>query len=173
MDDSFMTLWIVFRQAPLFMGLSWQECWSGLPLPSPGESSQLRDQTCISHGSCVGRSSSPLSHLGSSREDLMRPKFLKRGQGCILHIGSPISHEKFHYRIWVMEWREKGNTGGDKAYICVREQGGNVNSLSIQWEMYHWALSMKQVLLSPTYKSLSRLLGGRLETSYYLLPRWQ
>ena len=30
------TPWTVARQAPLFMGFSWQEYWSGLPFPSPG-----------------------------------------------------------------------------------------------------------------------------------------
>ena len=28
--------WTVARQAPLFIGLSWQESWSGLPFPSQG-----------------------------------------------------------------------------------------------------------------------------------------
>ena len=32
----FMTLWTVAHQAPLSMGFSRQEYWSGLPLPSPG-----------------------------------------------------------------------------------------------------------------------------------------
>ena len=33
----FATPWTVARQAPLPMGCSRQEYWSGLPLPSPGE----------------------------------------------------------------------------------------------------------------------------------------
>ena len=33
----FVTLWTVTCQAPLSMGLSWQEHWSGLPFPSPGD----------------------------------------------------------------------------------------------------------------------------------------
>ena len=33
----FETLWIVARQAPLSMGLSRQEYWSGLPCPPPGD----------------------------------------------------------------------------------------------------------------------------------------
>ena len=33
----FVTLWTVARQAPLSMGYSRQEYWSGLPLPSPGD----------------------------------------------------------------------------------------------------------------------------------------
>ena len=33
----FAILWTVARQAPLSMGFSRQECWSGLPCPSPGD----------------------------------------------------------------------------------------------------------------------------------------
>ena len=36
MSDS-GNLWIVARQAPLSMGFSRQEYWSGLPFPSPGD----------------------------------------------------------------------------------------------------------------------------------------
>ena len=33
----FVTLWTVARQAPLSMGFSRQEYWSGLPWPPPGD----------------------------------------------------------------------------------------------------------------------------------------
>ena len=33
----FATPWTVALQAPLFMGFSRQEYWSGLPFPSPGD----------------------------------------------------------------------------------------------------------------------------------------
>ena len=33
----FVTPWTVARQAPPSMGFSRQECWSGLPFPSPGD----------------------------------------------------------------------------------------------------------------------------------------
>ena len=33
----FVTLWAVARQAPLSMGFSRQEYWSGLPFPPPGD----------------------------------------------------------------------------------------------------------------------------------------
>ena len=33
----FATPWTAARQAPLSMGFSWQEHWSGLPFPSPGD----------------------------------------------------------------------------------------------------------------------------------------
>ena len=34
--ETFSYPWTVACQAPLSMGLSWQEYWSGLPFPSPG-----------------------------------------------------------------------------------------------------------------------------------------
>ena len=45
----FATPWIVAHQAPPSMGFSRQEYWSVLPFPSPGESSQPRDRTHVSH----------------------------------------------------------------------------------------------------------------------------
>ena len=42
----------VAHQAPLSMGSPRQVYWSGLPFPTPGESSQLRDRT---HISCTGK----------------------------------------------------------------------------------------------------------------------
>ena len=36
MSDS-ATPWTVAHQAPLSMGFSWQEYWSGLPFPPPGD----------------------------------------------------------------------------------------------------------------------------------------
>ena len=47
----FATRWTVAYQASPSMGFSRQEYWSGLPFPSPGESSQPRDRTRVS---CIG-----------------------------------------------------------------------------------------------------------------------
>ena len=44
----FATPWTVAYQVPPSMGFSRQEYWSGLPLPSPGGSSQPRDWTQVS-----------------------------------------------------------------------------------------------------------------------------
>ena len=44
----FATPWGVAHQVSPSMGFSRQEYWSGLPFPSPGESSQSRDQTRVS-----------------------------------------------------------------------------------------------------------------------------
>ena len=37
MSDSFATPRTVAHQAPLSMEFSWEEYWSGLPFPSPGD----------------------------------------------------------------------------------------------------------------------------------------
>ena len=37
MSDSFATPWTVVHQAPLSMEFPREECWSGLPFPSPGD----------------------------------------------------------------------------------------------------------------------------------------
>ena len=37
MSNSFVTPWTIACQAPVFMGFSRQEYWSGLTFPSPGD----------------------------------------------------------------------------------------------------------------------------------------
>ena len=44
----FATPWTVAYQAPLSMGFSRQECWSGLPFPSSRGSSRPRNRTWVS-----------------------------------------------------------------------------------------------------------------------------
>ena len=41
MPDSFVTTWPVAHQAPLSLGFSGKEYWSGLPFPSPGDLPKL------------------------------------------------------------------------------------------------------------------------------------
>ena len=55
----FMTPWTVAYQAPLSMGFSRQEFWSGLPLPSRG----IFPTQGLNH--IVGRRFYHLSHQGS------------------------------------------------------------------------------------------------------------
>ena len=45
----------IAHHAPLLMGFSRQEYWSGLPCPLSGKFSWPRDWTCISYVSCIGR----------------------------------------------------------------------------------------------------------------------
>ena len=50
----FVTLWTVARQAPLSMGFSRQEHWSGLPCHPPGDLSDPGTEP-VSHVSCNGK----------------------------------------------------------------------------------------------------------------------
>ena len=45
--------WDIVCLVPQFMGFSRQEYWNELPFPSPGESSQPRDETLVSCYSCI------------------------------------------------------------------------------------------------------------------------
>ena len=60
--DSFVTPWTVAYQAPLSMGFSRQEYWSGLPFPSPRD---LPDPGFEPMCPAVQVNSLPLTHLGS------------------------------------------------------------------------------------------------------------
>ena len=52
----FETLWTIFHQAPLSMGFSRQEYWSGLPCPLPGDLSGPRiEPTCLASPALAGR----------------------------------------------------------------------------------------------------------------------
>ena len=58
----FETLWTVACQAPLPMGFSRQEYWSGLPFPSPGD---LPDPGIKFASLALQADSLPMSHRGS------------------------------------------------------------------------------------------------------------
>ena len=60
--DFFVTPWTVAYQAPLFMGLSRQEYWSGLPFPSAGD---LPDPGIQPLPPTLQGDSLPLSYQGS------------------------------------------------------------------------------------------------------------
>ena len=61
----FVTLWTVAHQAPLSMGFSRQEYWSGLPCPPPGDLSDpgIEPESPVAPALMVD--SLPLSHQGS------------------------------------------------------------------------------------------------------------
>ena len=62
----FETLWTVAHQAPLSMGFSRQEYWSGLPFPSLGN---LPDQGIEPTSPAWQADSLPLSYLGRPGDD--------------------------------------------------------------------------------------------------------
>ena len=67
----FATPWTVVLQAPLSMGLSRQEYWSGLSFPTPGDLSDPGIEPTSLVSPALQVDSLPLSHWGSSKKPLI------------------------------------------------------------------------------------------------------
>ena len=67
MSDS-ATLWTVAHQAPLSMGFSRQEYWSGLPCPPPGDLPDPGIKPISPAAPALQADSLPLSHQGSPKK---------------------------------------------------------------------------------------------------------
>ena len=57
-----MTPQTVARQAPVSVGISQQECWSGLPFPSPGDLTDPGIELVFPASPALQVDSLPLSH---------------------------------------------------------------------------------------------------------------
>ena len=85
MSDCFSTPWTVARQAPLSMGFSRQEYWSGLPRPSPGD---LPDLGMTLESPALQADSLLLNHQGRPMEVLSHDIYL-----CLSHFSC---YDKLH-----------------------------------------------------------------------------
>ena len=101
----FATLWAVARQAPLSMGFPKQEYWSELPFPSPGKSSQPRDQTRVSCVSCTVRR-------------ILYPRATWEALVSILLQRIKHSHGT---ALWISKWKKQAwyDPSGVKWSLCV------------------------------------------------------
>ena len=61
----FVILWSAACQTPLFMGFSWKEYWSGLPIPSLEDLPDPRIKPASPVSPVLQADSLPLSHWGS------------------------------------------------------------------------------------------------------------
>ena len=84
----FTTLWTIAHQAPLSMGFSRQEHWSGLPFPTQGESSWPKAQTLIFCISLCWQVDSLPGYVSILKITPCTPNF----------------HE-IHKRLYVLSWR--------------------------------------------------------------------
>ena len=66
----FVTLWTVTCQAPLSMGLSWQEHWSGLPFIHPRDLPYPRVELVSPALQADSLPSEPFIYDGKLKEDL-------------------------------------------------------------------------------------------------------
>ena len=65
----FVTPWTVAHKAPLSMGFSGQEYWSGLPFPSPGDLPDPGIESVSPASPALAGGSLPLSHQGGPVEN--------------------------------------------------------------------------------------------------------
>ena len=68
----FVTPWAVTPRAPLSLGLPHQECWSGLPFPSPRDLPNLGTEPVSPAAPALAGGSLPLSHPGSPQSPKAR-----------------------------------------------------------------------------------------------------
>ena len=76
----FVTPWTAARQAPLSMGFSRQEYWSGLPFPAPGDLPHPGTELVSPESPALQVDSLPPSDWGSPREQTE----VQRKGGCSL-----------------------------------------------------------------------------------------
>ena len=83
MSDS-VNLWTITFQAPLSMGFSRQEYWSGLPCPPPGDPSTQGSNLCLLHLLCWQAVSLPLALPGKLY--IYRYIYIERDNLIYIHI---------------------------------------------------------------------------------------
>ena len=73
MPNNFLTPWTIAHQGPQSMGFYWQDYWSWLPFPSPGDlpNSGIKPMS-PEWLQLVRKDSLPLSHLGNPWHDLKK-----------------------------------------------------------------------------------------------------
>ena len=130
----FVTLWTVAHQAPLSIGFPSQEHWSVSPCPPPGESSQLRGQTHVSHFFCWKTWSLPLAPPGKPHCGLVAKSGRTLCNPTDCGLPGPSVHGISQAR--KLEWTAISSRGSSRPrdWTCV----SCVSCIGRQ-VLYHWA----------------------------------
>ena len=143
------TLQTVARQAPLSMGFSRQESWSGLLCPPPGDLLYLGIQT-TSLASCWQAGSLPLTPPGKPRPQTL---VIKTGRytemspsiEVLIHFSNYNYQDKITTKSsWAtLFYRASCNEGGVYSAPFMGSQGPMWLSVTETWlaQLWHWALS--------------------------------
>ena len=153
-SNSFVTPWIVARQAPLSMGVSRQEYWSGLPLHSPGD---LPNPGIKPPSPALQADSLPSEPPGTR-------KFLISGANCkgtrraeMANWDAEIPHQELLPPVGLEGWRRMHVTTALEPSLCSESQnnGGDTGTLEdAAWSWNKWA-EMSSIFPLPTFSSLS------------------
>jgi len=120
----FVTLQTVAQQAPLFMGLSWQEYWSGLPFPPPGDRPHPGIKPASLSFPALQADSLLLSHWGSPGSQWLSILYIPHSSTLA----------------WKTPWMEEPGRLQSTGSLRVRHDG--VTSLSLLTFM-HWRRKWK------------------------------
>ena len=94
-----MTLWTIGCQVPLSMGLSWQECWSGLPFASPED---LPDPGIEPMSPVLQVDSLPLRIIGAetyARPSALNFQYVRRRSSDLTFGNSPPLNQTLRLRV--------------------------------------------------------------------------
>ena len=113
----FSTPWTVVHQAPLSMGFSRQEYWSGLPLPSPRES---LEQSILWMCLNILRGTKVLSRIKSCRKEKQSWYIMQVSIYTIIiagsQHGSPHPRQGHVGKFW---WARQARTQGVPLWACL------------------------------------------------------
>ena len=107
------TPWTVARQAPLSLGFSRQEYWSGLPCPPPGGSSRPKNRTWVS--GTAGRFFTDWATREALPAGYHKLIFYACESASVLWISSSVSY--FRCRSYVASSRRRSFSDRDTLYI--------------------------------------------------------
>ena len=112
------TLWIVVHQAPLSMGFSRQEYWSGLPFPPAGDVPDPGIEAAFPVSPSLAGESLPLNHLGSDPGGIIGKEPACQCRKC--------KKPGFHPCVGKVPWRRKWQP--TKVFSSVQFSGSVVSN---------------------------------------------
>ena len=166
-----MTLWTVAYQAPLTMGFSRQEYWSGLPYPPPGD---LPDPGMepASHVSCLGR----LGHSQKDRAEL-KPTMLCACLAPGLHagphvqvFGKPAQLNLKVQRLFLLPARQSIRQGKTHPFSLLLQKLMRLSNRDGDRRQADTAMPLSEMLVFLDLSTGSQYRGHRGSSSASILP---
>ena len=131
--NKFVTLWTVVHQAPLCMGLSQQEYWSGLPCPPPGDLLNSEIEPLSSASPAMRVDSSPTEPPGKPKLNIRKWKCSRSVMSDSLRLFA--AYQALH------PWDFPGKNTGVGCHFLLQEifltQGLNLGLPHCRQVLYH------------------------------------
>ena len=135
--------WTIARQAPLSMGFSRQECWSGLPFPSPGD--------CLSPGI---EPMSPALAGGFFTTELLSFQGLPGGASGKEPSCQCRRHKILRFNLWVRKIPARRAQQPSPAFLSGESHGQRSLVGSSPWGLKESDTTEQLSMHTPTYQNL-------------------